>query len=131
MMFIFASLGVGIASGVHNPFVATLGTLFFCMTSFILYRSPLSHRSYFDGLLRFHMENSPEGRQALEGALHRHCEHFALVTLRDVAQGKALDYAYQVKIRANKNQADLLDEMKRVPSVRGVSLLLQETTVEV
>ncbi len=131
LMFVFASLAVGIASGVHNSLVAVLGTAAFCLAVVILYRSPLSARNHFDGLLRFHMDNTQESRMALEKALQVHCEHFALITLRDIAQGRALDYAYQVKIRNRFNQGILLDELKQVPTVRGLSLLLQETTVEV
>jgi uncharacterized membrane protein YhiD involved in acid resistance len=131
MIFIFASLAIGIAAGVHNYGVAVLGSVAFCAVALILYRSPLSHRSHFDGLLRFHMENGAESRLALEQAMNRYCRNFALITLRDVAQGKAVDYAYQVKIRADQNHADFLDSLKAVPTIRGVSLLLQETTVEV
>lgn len=131
MMFVFASLAVGIACGVHSPAVAVIGTIGFCLVALILYRSPFSQRSHYDGLLRFHMENQSEARLKLESALSAHCQHFALITLRDIAQGTALDYAYQVKIRTDKNQADFVDDLRKIPSVRGLSLLLQETTVEV
>jgi hypothetical protein len=66
----------------------------------------------------------------LEGVLKEHCKVFVLITLRDMAQGKRLDYAYHVKLKRGKHKADLVNALNRIESVNGVSLLLQETTID-
>ena len=95
-----------------------------------MYYSPFGNASYFDGMLRFNIENKPDSKRTLEKVLDEYCKTFALLTLRDMAQGERLDYAYHVKLRKGKTNADFLDELRTVETIKGVGLLLQESTVE-
>jgi len=91
---------------------------------------PLRTDKLFDGMLRFNIENIPQGNKALEKILSDYCKVFALITLRDMAQGKRLDYAYHVKLKKGKNKTDFIEELKTIDTIKGVSLMLQETTIE-
>lgn len=130
IIFMFAGLAAGIACGVYGYGIAIGGTLSFCIVAIILYFSPFGQASYFDGMLRLNIENIPESTTRLEKVLKEYCKIFALITLRDMAQGKRLDYAYHVKLRKGKNKDDFVLDLKTIDSIKGVSLLLQETTVE-
>lgn len=130
IIFMFAALAAGIASGVCGYAIAIVGTFFFCIVAIILYFSPFGQTSYFDGMLRFNIENDPESKQMLEKISNEYCKVFALITLRDMAQEKRLDYAYHVKLRKGKSKEDFVNEINTIKSIKGVSLLLQETTVE-
>ncbi|MBW1900360.1 MAG: DUF4956 domain-containing protein [Deltaproteobacteria bacterium] len=130
IIFIFAGLTAGIACGVQGYTIAVGGTLGFCAVAILLYFSPFGQASYFDGMLRFNIENIPESRGNLEKVLEDHCKVFALITLRDMAQGKRLDYAYHVKLKRGKSKAGFIEDLKAISTIKGVSLLLQETTVE-
>jgi uncharacterized membrane protein YhiD involved in acid resistance len=130
IIFMFAALAAGIACGVNGFFIALVGTVGFCVAAIILYFSPFGQTSYFDGMLRFNIENGPENSHGLENVLKEYCKIFALITLRDMAQGKRLDYAYHVKLKTSKSKADFIEELNSISTIKGVSLLLQETTVE-
>jgi len=130
IIFIFASLASGIACGVNAYSIALVGALGFCGAVVILYFSPFGQASYFDGMLRFTIEHSVQDRSMLETVLDRYCKVFALITLRDLAQGKRLDYAYHVKLRKNRKKEEFINELNTISSIKGVSLMLQETTVE-
>jgi uncharacterized membrane protein YhiD involved in acid resistance len=130
IIFMFASLAAGLACGVNGYAIAVVGTIGFCIIAFVLYYSPFGQESYFDGMLRFNIEHDPEGKQQLEKTLTAFCKTFALITVRDMAQGTRLDYAYHVKLRRGKSKPDFIDALKQISSIRGVSLLLQETTVD-
>jgi len=130
IIFIFATLAIGIACGVGGYSIAVVGTLGFCGAVVMLYFSPFGQASYFDGMLRFTIENESHDRSRLETVLDRYCKVFALITLRDLAQGKRLDYAYHIKLRKNKRKEDLISELNTISTIKGVNLLLQETTVE-
>lgn len=130
IIFMFAALGSGIACGVQGYTIAIGGTLGFCIIAVILYLSPFGRTSYFDGMLRFNIDNTPEGKALLGEVLKNHCKIFALITLRDMAQGKRLDYAYQIRMKNGKDKAALVEELNQIESIKGVTLLLQETTVE-
>jgi len=131
LVFIFASLGVGVACGVQSYATATIGALVFCLIVLTLYISPFGSRQKHDGLLRFQIPPGPSAQEQVTGILRKLTKRFILVTMRDVAQGQACDYAYQVKlVSAIDNQA-LLAELERVPGIRGLSYTNQEATVEV
>lgn len=130
IIFMFAGLATGIACGVNAYIIAVIGALGFCAVAALLYHSPFGQTSYFDGMLRFNMENDPQSKRMLEKTLNDHCRLFALITLRDMAQGTRLDYAYHVKLRKGREKAEFMAELGKIASVRGLALLLQETTVE-
>lgn len=131
ILFIFASLAAGIACGVGGYMVAIVGTTGFVFAAFILHYSPLGQTSSFDGMLRFNIENSDEKRFELDRILKTHCKTFALISLRDMKQGERLDYAYHIKLKKDNSDIRIAKELpEKIPSIKGVSLLLQETTVE-
>lgn len=131
ILFMFAALASGIGCGVGSYTSAIMGTVVFSAVAFMLYTVPMGNSTYFDGMLRFSMENTDEAKAELENILQLHCKKFALITLRDVKQGQRLDYAYHVKLKNNESRNDLIKALSQeILSARGVSLLLQETTVE-
>ncbi|QTA85650.1 DUF4956 domain-containing protein [Desulfonema magnum] len=131
ILFMFSALAAGIACGVGAYIIAVVGTTGFVFTAFVLHFTPLGQTSHFDGMLRFNIENNDENRSELERILKTHCKKFALISLRDMKQGERLDYAYHIKLKRNKSNADLVRTLpEKIPSVKGVHLMLQETTVE-
>jgi uncharacterized membrane protein YhiD involved in acid resistance len=130
IVFMFAALASGIACGVGGYTIAVVGTGGFILVALLLSWTNLGRTSYFDGMLRFNMESTEQSRVELERLLQAYCEKFALITLREMAQGQRLDYAYHVKLRAKKDNEVFIGELQRIPSIKGVSLMLQETTVE-
>ncbi len=131
ILFMFASMSAGIGCGVGGYMVAVVGTTGFVFAAFVLYYSPLGQSSSFDGMLRFNIENNDESRFELDRILKAHCKTFALISLRDMKQGERLDYAYHIKLKKDNSDTKLVRELpEKIPSIKGVSLLLQETTVE-
>jgi hypothetical protein len=47
-----------------------------------------------------------------------------------MAQGERLDYAYHVKLRNTLAKEEFVDTLRKVPTIKDVNLMLQETTVE-
>jgi uncharacterized membrane protein YhiD involved in acid resistance len=130
IIFIFSSLAAGIACGVGGYSIAIVGTLVFCSIAFALYFTPLGSANQFDGMLRFSVDNSSELQNRLTEILKKHCRVFALVTLRDMAQGKRLDCAYHIKLRREGGNAELVAALNGITSIQGVNIMLQDNTVE-
>lgn len=131
ILFMFSSLAAGIACGVGAFTVAVVGTAGFVGTAFLLFFTPLGQKSYYDGMLRFNLVKDDENLNELEGVLKKYCKTFALITLREMQQDDRLDHAYHVKLRKNLRKEDFISALsKKIPSIKGVSLMLQETTVE-
>ncbi|MBN1984197.1 MAG: DUF4956 domain-containing protein [Chitinivibrionales bacterium] len=132
-IFIFASLASGMACGVFGYRIAIIGTLGFCAVAVMLYYSPFGQSRYFDGLLRFNMAAATAAgkKMEIEAVFTQYCKTFALITLRELAQGNRIDYAYHVKLRDSGNSAEFVDSLRRIESIQNIQLLLQETTVEI
>ncbi len=130
IVFIFASLAVGVSCGVNGFEIAIVGALSFIAAAFILYWSPFGESSYFDGMLRFNLSNNEHARKELENIMKKYAKSFALITLRDLAQGERLDYAYQVKLKRNIRKDDFISALQKIPSIRGINFMMQEATVE-
>ncbi len=130
LVFLFASLGVGVASGVRSYSTAVIGGLMFCLVVILLYISPFGTRRKHDGLVRFQV---PSGTDAVlvTNIMQKLTKHFVLVTMRDVAQGQAYDYAYQVKLFNPHDNETLIRELEQIKGIRGLTYMNQETTVEV
>ena len=129
-LFLFASLAAGISCGAYAFNVAIIGTAGFSIAAIILYYSPLGPNSYFDGMLRFNMPAENTQRNELESIIHAYCKAFSLVTLRELAQGDRMDYAYHIKLRKGKTHESFLSELKTLDSMKGLSLMMQEATVD-
>jgi len=129
MMFVFAALAAGISSGLGGHRAAILGTAIFCCGVFVLTLTEFGSQRRFDGLLRFQLPTAAD-EGAVMALLRRHTRFAAMVTLREVAQGTAMEHAYQVRLGDPKERAALVRELEQLPGIRDVSLLLQEPTVE-
>ncbi len=130
IIFMFAALASGIACGVYGFSVAVIGTITFCLAAFILYFSPFGQSRTFDGMLRFNISSDSTGKGLLENTLKEYCKTFALISLRELSQGERLDYAYHIKLKRNKQKDALVRELQSVETIKGINVLLQETTVE-
>ncbi len=131
LIFVLASLSAGVASGLKAWGPAVMGSTIFILAALVFTYTDFGARERADGLLRVQMPASPEAEKSLADVLLRHTKSFALVTLREVAQGAAMQHAYQVRLRSAAHRTPLLLELERLDGSRDISLLLQEPTVEI
>ena len=108
IMFVFASLGAGIGCGVYAWGAAVGGTIAFCLVAFLLSRTGLGTKHFFDGMLRFALPNEPKVRGQIEDIMKSSLKTFILITMREVDGGARLDVAYQIRLRATKPAAEIL-----------------------
>jgi hypothetical protein len=129
MMFVFAGLGTGIASGLGAHFAAICGAALFCFAVATLTWVEFGSQHRLDGLLRFQLPSDVDESSVL-ALLRRYTSFVALVTLREVAQGAAMEHAYHVRFRDSGRRVALVRAIEALPGAQDVSLLLQEPTVE-
>lgn len=131
MFFVFASLSIGLATGVHAYGIAIIGTGCFVVALIVLHESPFASGPQFDGLLRFNIPYSADEQRAVETVLASKCRHFALATIRELGQGERLDFAYQIRLKPQTTSAQLVEELGRMNSLRGLNFMNQESVIEV
>lgn len=131
LVFVLAALGAGIACGLKAWGEAILTSSLFALAAAVYTWTDFGAREKADGLLRLQLPPTPEAEALLARVLERHTKSFALVTLREVAQGAAMQHAYQVRLKAPGDRTSLVQALERIDGSRDVSLLLQEPTVEI
>ena len=130
MIFMFASLAIGIATGSAMFPVAIVGTLFFCCVAVYLHWSPFASRREFEGLLRFMVAGRTEHDAEIAAVMRRCCSSFELVAMREASQGQLLEYSYHIRLLDPSGQGDLLNGLKMLDGVSEPSLLMYKSTVE-
>lgn len=130
MVFVFAALGAGIACGLQAFAAAIVGTGVFLGAAILLHVTSYGARQEFDGLVRFTAPAEADASDAVAAALRAHCRMFTLVTLRETAQGREMEHAYQVSIPDPDRRARLVEALGAIDGVHDVSLLLQEPSLE-
>ena len=130
MVFVFAALAVGIAAGLRAYSAAIVGTLVFAVAAVVLHWLGYGAHLQYDGLLRLFAPPNPDVQDAVGAALRRFCQRYALVTMREAAQGDVVEHAYQVSLVDRHHQSGLVAELRKIPGVEDVTLLLQDPTLE-
>ena len=130
IMFVFASLGAGIGCGVYAWGAAAGGTVAFCLVAFLLSRTGLGTKHFFDGMLRFALPNEPKVRGQIEDIMKSSLKTFILITMREVDGGARLDVAYQIRLRATKPAAEILSELSKIEGISDVQFMMQDATTE-
>lgn len=131
LVFLFASLGVGVASGVQSYITAIIGAIMFCLVVVVLYISPFGSRRKHDGLVRFQIPSGPQAAGEVTAIMQNYTKNFVLVAMRSVAQGQVVDYAYQVKLSDPEDNVTLIQQLEGIDGIRGITYTNQEATVEV
>jgi len=130
MIFIFASLAIGVSCGVRAYTIAVTGSVVFCLASVAVDWTPFGRRQRFDGMLRFWLPREGPGGEAIQSALEPYCRTYVLVALRDLAQGETLEYAYQVRLRETASHDQLVRALGALPGIGGLTLLLKDAHTE-
>jgi hypothetical protein len=130
MMFLFASLGVGVCCGAGIYRVAVIGTIILSLAMLLLHWSPFASRREYEGLLRFMLPVDATAEDEVKEVLRRCCSAFQLIAMREAVQGDMIEHSYQVRLLDPSYQIDLIDGLKKIKQVAEPSLLMQRTTVE-
>ena len=130
MIFIFAGMAVGVACGLGAFAVAIAGTVVFCVGIAGLTAVEFGRRQLFEGLLRFYAPPTPETESEVSRVLRKYAARFALTTMREVRQGAAMEYAYQLRTRRAADRVPMVHELEAIAGVEGVTLHYQDAAQE-
>jgi hypothetical protein len=130
MIFVFASFAAGIAAGTGNIAPGVIGTIVFCVVVSLVRFTGFGAVRQADGVIRLRLPSAEDASKELQLALRKHCTRIALVTMREVAQGREVELVYQVTLRESGTESTLLQAVAQVSGAAAIALSMQETTVE-
>ena len=131
IIFLFASMSLGIASGAQVFDVAIIGCLYFCATALFLSWSPFASRREFEGLLRFMLPADSPSQHYLHDIFQKYAASTEMVAMREAIQGEVQEYSYQIRLIDPSYKTDLVDTLSKLEDISEVSLVMQRTTVEI
>ncbi len=129
--FLFLAVGIGIAVGSGNWLVAVMATGFALLVAIYMALSRFGERLNSDGVLRFVMPALREQEAALRQVLKHYCRTSSLLHLRDAdSEASSMEFAYQLRLHDQSQSTGLVADMRAIPGVTTVSLLLQDEDEE-
>jgi hypothetical protein len=130
LVFIFGGVAIGVACGVHAFTVALAGTLVFSGTALAMMLTEAGQRHLFEGMLRFHGPADAPTEQAVNEVLKRYSGRFALMTLREIRQGEAMEYAYHLRLKKSDERIAMVRDLEAIKGIDGVTLFYQDAAQE-
>ncbi len=139
--FMFASLGVGIATGVLGFGIALTGTLVFCTGAIILRFSPMSNNNELIGEIRLQVPKEDGIQATIEKQLTRQCRDYELEQLRFLADKRMKsftedgipvieefsrdnlqEFTYLIRLKDRGSVNQLAEDLNNLPGLEDLRL---------
>lgn len=143
MMFMFASLAVGISCGVYGFNIAVIGTLTFCLVAFLLRFSPFSDVENLVGNLRFNMRlDASQSEEKVRKMVKPFCRKYVIQRMQisnkktKVPEGQTpevyqiMEYELQVKLKDKVSPKELIEKFNAIENVEQVRFSLKNASIE-
>jgi uncharacterized membrane protein YhiD involved in acid resistance len=121
VIFIFAALSVGVASGVYGYAIALAGTLIFSIVAILLYFSPFGQINKIHLDLTFTIASEPDIPK-VKSLLESKGISYRIIQLRQVAEALGNKYTFQIVIKSDLNQESLFNEIAQLENYSEVRL---------
>ncbi|MEN6336900.1 MAG: DUF4956 domain-containing protein [Phycisphaerales bacterium] len=131
IVFIFASLVIGMACGSHRYMTAILGTVILSLIAVYLFFTDFGSHEPHNGFLRFSLRGPIGTDHPVPGILRRFCGNFTLISAQDSGFGGPAEYAYQIMVKNTTKNEDFISELEKVDGMENISLTMQEKLLEV
>jgi len=119
IIYIFASLAIGIACGVHGFAIALSGTVVFSLVSFALSISSIGKAPVFETSISFLIDD-PEKLEFIESVLSKNCNYYRLISVG--AFDELVKYEYQVSLKEGLGRTDLFKKLNEIESISNVRI---------
>lgn len=118
ILFIFASLSIGLAIGVFGFSIAFAGTILFCSAALFLHYTPLSTKKSVNGRVTFRLRDVNDLDSTLN-TLGKYCSKYSDVQVTARNSGN-FDYEYLIEMKSDVNTTNMLQDLQRIESIRRV-----------
>ncbi len=130
IIFVLAAFTVGVSAGTGNYAIGAFGTTAFLLVVAGLRHSEFGSHRRFDGVLRVQLPKELDAEERISRVLETHCASALLVTLREAMQGQQLERIYHFTFKSRAGEAALVHAVSALPGAAGVTLAMQEATIE-
>ncbi len=119
IIYIFASLAVGIGCGVYGFAVALSGTVIFSLVSFALYFSPVGKGPVFETSLSFSIDD-PSKINMIESILSEECLIIKLTSIG--SSNEIVKYEYQITLKKGSDRYSIFNKLNAIENITNVRI---------
>lgn len=119
IIYIFASLAVGIGCGVYGFAVALSGTVIFSLVSFALYFSPVGKGPVFETSLSFSIDD-PSKINMIESILSEQCLIIKLTSIG--SSNEIVKYEYQITLKKGSDRYSIFNKLNAIENITNVRI---------
>jgi len=119
IIYIFASLAVGIGCGVYGFAVALSGTVIFSLVSFALYFSPVGRGPVFETSLSFSIDD-PSKINMIESILSEECLIIKLTSIG--SSNEIVKYEYQITLKKGSDRYSIFNKLNAIENITNVRI---------
>jgi len=127
--FIFAGLGVGMAAGTSNYFLAAVGTVFICALALILYKSNYGALYKSEFILRFIFDQSHSSAAYLE-VLQQFAKRSNMLHIEPSGDGQFLKLTYDITLKEDTTADKLTQAFDAVEGTSEVVLIASKSDID-
>jgi hypothetical protein len=131
--FVFATMAVGIACGVHSFVNGIVGTVAFCFVVVLIRLTPFSQSQNLVGQLRFIVTEGSDNLVKIQGLIKKMSRNYALKKYRifiNDERKQGVEYEYQIKLKNEMQGIELANELKKMEDLKEVRLSFDDTYTE-
>ncbi|NCC72350.1 MAG: DUF4956 domain-containing protein [Sphingobacteriia bacterium] len=129
IVFIFFSLGIGMAAGVGLYSVAIAATLLISLAIAILSLTNFGKAKKREFLLQITYMSSEDNESHIERLLKKHCRRIKLVNLKNVGSDNTLEAFYHVSLKNEKKSSELVSDLNQSGNIMNINLYFDEDDV--
>jgi len=119
IIYIFASIAIGIACGVYGFAVALAGTVIFSVVSFALYLSPVGKAPVFETSLSFSIDD-PAKIDLIESLLSEECLVIKLTSIG--SSNELIKYEYQITLKKGSDRYLIFKKLNNIENISNVRI---------
>ncbi|MFZ4543144.1 MAG: DUF4956 domain-containing protein [Saprospiraceae bacterium] len=127
MIFMFAALGTGISCGLYGFYIASLGTILFCILAFVLRFTPYHFGNHGEWFLYIRINQNRPDENNLIGIIKEYCKAYSLEILESERnlEKTIFEYKFSIVLKDDSMQHELISELEKL-DVRTVKLSRKE-----
>jgi Domain of unknown function (DUF4956) len=127
--FVFASMAVGIACGVHSFLNGIIGTAFFCLIILIIRFTPFGQKNKMVGNLRLTLPQGDYHLTPIQAVLNKNTDNFSLRRIRvGILENELLrtEYEYKLILQNNTEVSTFAEELSIIDDCNVIRLTFED-----
>jgi len=125
IVFIFFSLGIGMASGVGLYMVAVIGTVFICLVLLLLSNTNVFQTADVNYLIHITYKPS-ELKDEVKEALRKNTNSLKVVNVRALDEKDYIEVYYNMKLKKGVEKELLIRKIKNLDDVRDINIYFDD-----